>query len=211
MTDDSWSRLAATSRKSRILITTRSLPMRNISIRILALALMAGLGATAHAQADAPAKSTKSSKAAKKAPQPASSHEVLSSQAKGLALAIDTSEAINDNQLGIAARVLTGKAQCELDRSVDVEPLSEKPGYFQVRFKNVSYYMVPEETTTGAVKLIEKRSGVIWLQIPTKSMLLDSREGHRLVDACTLAEQRAALNAVAAAADSGATTTPVKN
>lgn len=189
--------------------------MRNISIRILTLALMAGLGASAHAQSDAPAKTTQSAKASKKAPQPASSREVLSSQAKGLALAIDTSEAIDANQLGIAARVLTGKASCELERSVDVEPLAEKPGYFQVRFKNVSYYMVPEETTTGAVKLIERRSGVIWLQIPTKSMLLDSREGHRLVDACTLAEQRAALSAamsaVAAAAESAAIATPVKN
>lgn len=185
--------------------------MRNISIRILALALTVGLGASAHAQSDTAAKTTKSSKPAKKAPQPATSHEVLSSQAKGLALAIDTSEEIGANQLGIAARVLTGKAECELNRSVDVEPLAEKPGYFQVRFKNVSYYMVPEETTTGAIKLIERRSGVIWLQIPTKSMLLDSREGHRLVDACTLAEQRAALSAVAAAAGADASAAPAKN
>lgn len=185
--------------------------MRNISTQILALALAAGLGASAHAQSAAPAKPTKSAKSTSKAVQPASSHEALSSQAKGLALAIDTSEAIDTNQLGIAARVLTGHAECELNRSVEVQPLAEKAGYFQVRFNNVSYVMVPEETTTGAVKLIEKRTGVIWLQIPTKSMLLNSREGHRLVDACTLAEQRAALSAVAAAADSAAPAAPAKN
>ncbi len=185
--------------------------MRNISIQILTLALAAFLGASVQAQSDAPAKPTRTAKASKKAPQPASSREVLDSQAKAMALAIATSEAVDATQLGIAARVLTGKAQCELDRSVDVEPLADKPGYFQVSFKNASYYMVPEETTTGAVKLVEKRSGVIWLQIPTKSMLLDSREGHRLVDACTLAEQRAAVDAVAAAANSAATPSPVKN
>lgn len=188
--------------------------MRNIPIRTLALALTMCLGASAQAQSDATAKDTKAvktAKASRKAPQAASSREILSSQAKALALAVDTSESINATQLDIAARVLTGKAQCELDRSVDVEPLADKPGYFQVSFKSVSYYMVPEETTTGAVKLIEKRSGVIWLQIPTKSMLLDSREGHRLVDSCTLAEQRAAVDAVAAAGNSAATTSPVKN
>lgn len=185
--------------------------MRNISIQILALALAACLGASAQAQSDESAKTTRSARTTNKAPQPASSHQALSSQAKGLALAIDTSEAIDANQLGIAARVLTGHAQCEFNRSVEVQPLAEKAGYFQVRFNNVSYVMVPEETSTGAVKLIEKRTGVIWLQIPTKSMLLNSREGHRLVDACTLAEQRAALSAVAAAADSAAPAAPVKN
>lgn len=174
--------------------------MRSLSILILSLGLAFGLGATAQAQTTAPAKS----KSAKKTPQPATSHEELGSQAKALALAIDTSETIDANRLGVAARVLTGKAECEFNLSVDVNPLPDKPGYFQVRFKNTNYVMVPEETTTGAVKLLERRSGVIWLQIPSKSMLLDSREGHRLVDACTLAEQRAAVNAVAAAADSAA-------
>lgn len=179
--------------------------MRNLPISILTLVLVFGFGGSAQAQAAASAKS------AKKAPQPASSREILSSQAKALALATDTAEEIDANRLGIAARVLTGKAECEFNLNVDVEPLAGKPGYFQVHFKNASYVMVPEETTTGAVKLRERRTGVIWLQIPTKSMLLDEREGHRLVDACTLAEQRAAVSAVAAAADSSVTTTPAKN
>ena len=179
--------------------------MRSISIQILTLALACGLGGPAAAQSAAPAKT------AKQAPQPATSRQILSSEAKGLALATDTAEAIDANQLGVAARVLTGKASCEFNLSVDVDAVPDKPGYFHVRFKNVDYVMVPEETTTGAVKLRERRSGVIWLQIPTKSMLLNSREGHRLVDACTLAEQRAALSAVAAAADSAAPAAPVKN
>ncbi len=179
--------------------------MRSISIQILTLALACGLGGGVQAQ------STAKTKTAKKAPQPASSREILNSQAKGLALATDTSEEIDANRLGIAARVLTGKAECEFNLSVDVEPLPDKPGYFQVSFKKASYVMVPEETTTGAVKLRERRTGVIWLQIPSKSMLLDEREGHRLVDACTLAEQRAAVNAAAAAASSTASTTSATN
>lgn len=172
--------------------------MRILSNLVLSLSLAFGLGAAAQAQSPAPAKS----KSAKKTAQPATSREELSSQAKGLALAADTSEAIDANRLGVAARVLTGRANCEFNLSVEVDALPDKPGYFHVRFKNADYVMVPEETTTGAVKLLERRSGVIWLQIPTKSMLLDSREGRRLVDACTLAEQRAAVDAVNAASGS---------
>lgn len=177
------------------------------SISTLTLALALGLAGGAQAQSTAPAKPKKT----KAAPQASTSREMLSDQAKGLALAIDTTETIDANRLGVASRVLTGRADCEFNLSVDVNPLPDKPGYFHVRFKNANYLMVPEETTTGAVKLLERRSGVIWLQIPTKSMLLDEREGRRLVDACTLAEQRAALNAVEAAAQAEATPTAVKN
>ena len=178
--------------------------MQTLSRLTLALAL--GLAGAAHAQstAPAPAKATIASK-------PATSREVLANEAKGLALATDTTETIDTNRLGVAARVLTGTAECEFNLRVEVNPLPDKPGYFQVRFKNANYLMVPEETTTGAVKLQERRSGVIWLQIPTKSMLLDEREGRRLVDACTLAEQRAAVAAAIAAAGRAATPIAVKN
>ncbi len=181
--------------------------MNRISFPTLTLALVLGLAGGAQAQSSTATKTKKSKAAA----ETSASHQMLSDQAKGLALATDTTETIDANRLGVAARVLTGRADCEFNLSVDVNPLPDKPGYFQVRFKNANYLMVPEETTTGAVKLLERRSGVIWLQIPTKSMLLDGREGRRLVDACTLAEQRAAVNAVDAAAGSMATPTAVKN
>ena len=125
---------------------------------------------------------------------------MLKSEAKGLALATDTVETINATQLDIAARVLTGKADCEFSQAVDVDAVADRPGMFKVSYKGQSYMMVPEETTTGAVRLFNRRTGMVWLQIPSKSMLLDGREGHRLVDRCTQSEQRAAVAAVNAAA-----------
>jgi hypothetical protein len=145
---------------------------------------------------------------AKHKPVPATPREQVQSEAKGLALAIETSEAISTAQLDIAARVLTGRADCEYSQSVEVSQVAQKPGLFMVRFKEMSYFMVPEETTTGAVKLTDAKAGVVWLQIPVKSMLLNTRAGHRLVDRCTLAEQRAAVEAVSAAASSNAMTRP---
>ena len=141
---------------------------------------------------------------AKPAPRPATSREEVKSEAKGLALATETAEAVSATQLDIAARVLTGPAMCEYNQTVDVDPVEGRPGVFKVRFKGVSYMMVPEETTTGAVRLLDRKTAVVWLQIPVKSMLLDSREAHRLVDSCTHAEQRAAVSAANAAAASPA-------
>ena len=131
--------------------------------------------------------------ATKSAPKPATSHAKLKSEAKGLALATETVEAISANQLAIASRVLTGNAQCEFNQQVSVQAIEGKPGVFKVAFKNQTFTMVPEETTTGAVRLEDKKAGVVWLQIPAKSMLMNAKVGQRMVDACTQAGQRAAV------------------
>ena len=88
---------------------------------------------------------------------------------------------------------MTGNAQCEFNQTVAVHPLDGKPGHFKVSFKNVTYTMVPQETTTGAVRLEDKRAGMVWIQIPAKSMLLNSKIGQRMVDSCTQSQQRASL------------------
>lgn len=178
--------------------------MHRFTALSLALACTFSLPAWAQQVAAAPAtaaaKPAAKPAAARPAPRPATPREELKSEAKGLALAIETTEAISAAQLDIAARVLTGRAACEDNQSVDVAAVQEKPGMFVVRFKNASYMMVPEETTTGAVRLVEAKTGTVWLQIPVKSMLLDSRAGKRHVDRCMHSEQRAAVEAVKGAA-----------
>ena len=133
--------------------------------------------------------------APKKPPRAASPREQLKSEAQGLALGAEVAETISENQLAIATRVLTGRASCEFDQQVSVEPKAGHPGVFHVGFKNATYTMVAEETTSGAVRLADKRAGVVWLQIPSKSMLMNSKIGQRLVDNCTQTEQRVAVEA----------------
>ncbi|HEX6705158.1 MAG TPA: hypothetical protein VF169_10390 [Albitalea sp.] len=104
-----------------------------------------------------------------------------------------TTEQVSQNQLDIASRVLTGDARCEFDQKVSVHAIDGKPGHFKVGFKNATYTMVPQETTTGAVRLEDKHNGIVWIQIPSKSMLLNGKIGQRLVDGCTQTQQRASL------------------
>jgi hypothetical protein len=99
-------------------------------------------------------------------------------------------ENVSSTQLEIASRVLTGEARCEMNQQVAVHPIDGKPGHFRVSFKNVSYTMVPQETTTGAVRLEDKKAGVVWIQIPSKSMMLNSKIGQRMVDGCATGQQR---------------------
>jgi len=149
------------------------------SLTAIGIAALFGLATSAAVAQTAPAK---------QAAKPA---------AKAVAKAAEPVEAqaLNATQLDIAKRVHTGKASCEFDQSVSVTPVTNHPGHFTLGFKNVNYTMVPEATTTGAVRLEDKKAGVVWLQIANKSMLMNTRIGQRLVDACQHAEQRAFADA----------------
>ncbi len=114
-----------------------------------------------------------------------------------LAATLEPEVQVSPMQLEIAGRVLTGTADCELNQTVRVEPRADRPGHFRVAFRNATYTMVPEETSTGAVRLYDPRAGVVWLQIPTKSMLMNAKVGQRVVDACMQTEQRIAASAPA--------------
>lgn len=133
-------------------------------------------------------------------PSPKVAAQQRADRAKGLALATETVHRISEAQLLVADRVLTGEASCDLNQTVDLQAVAGQPGHFRLSYKKANYTMIPEETTSGAVRLEDKKAGVIWLQIPAKSMLMDARAGLRLVDGCTHPEQRAAVAASKAAA-----------
>lgn len=97
---------------------------------------------------------------------------------------------LTQGQLDAAARVYTGAASCEFDQTVNLAPIDGKPGHFKLSHKKASYTVVPEETTTGAVRLEDRKAGIVWLQIPAKSMLMNAKLGQRMVDSCLHAEQR---------------------
>jgi len=106
-----------------------------------------------------------------------------------------TNDNLNPAQLTIADRVLVGVADCEFKEKVNVEKIPGHNGNFKVTYDKKTYVMVPEETTTGAIRLVDLSGAVVWIQIPMKSMLMNQKEHHRLVDGCQEDEQRIAVQA----------------
>jgi len=80
--------------------------------------------------------------------------------------------------------VHTGRMVCELGNSVTVTPDLQQPSRFIVQIKKNTYRMTPVETTTGAVRLEDAQAGAMWLQLPHKSMLMNSKLGQRMADEC---------------------------
>lgn len=91
--------------------------------------------------------------------------------------------ALSADQVSTAERVLTGDIPCD-GQKVALQPVAGQPGYFRLGFKGRNYTVAPEATTTGAVRLEDKKNGLVWIQIANKSMLMNAKRGQRMADDC---------------------------
>jgi hypothetical protein len=92
-------------------------------------------------------------------------------------------------ELAIAQQIHQGLMPCEMGASVRVQADAAAPGYFHVQGKGFRYRMYPVRTTTGALRLEDKKAGAVWLQLANKSMLMDQKKGRRMADDCAHPEQ----------------------
>jgi hypothetical protein len=116
----------------------------------------------------------------------------LSPVAAGLAATAPVAHSESDpvsQELAIAQQIHLGLMPCEMGASVRVEADPAAPGYFHVQGKGFRYRMYPVRTSTGALRLEDKKAGAVWLQLANKSMLMDQKKGRRVADECAHPEQ----------------------
>ena len=104
---------------------------------------------------------------------------------------MDVPEATAD-QLQALNRVLVGSYDCEFGKHIQVTPSQANPGYVSLRFDKQAWLMKPVQSSTGAIRLEDVQGQTLLVQVMTKSMLLDVKGGHRIVDACMADQQRKA-------------------
>lgn len=126
------------------------------------------LAAPAVNAATAPAKS-KVSKSHKAAPAPA---------------ATESKEKDEDD---IVPDITTHKNleyKCELGNTLTLYTNTEDPHHVAMRWKKQLVRMTRVDTSTGANRFENRKAGFVWIGIPAKSMLLDSKKGQQLANEC---------------------------
>lgn len=79
-----------------------------------------------------------------------------------------------------------GFFHCELGNKIESRVQSDDA--VQVIWKGKTYAMNRVGTASGAVRMEDKISGLVWIQIPAKSFLLDSKKGQQLANECLVKE-----------------------
>jgi hypothetical protein len=105
-----------------------------------------------------------------------------------------------DDVLAIAANVHTGILECENRKIIMLWPDKALPGRFILKLNKTVFRMKPVPSDSGAVRLEDEKTGVIWIQTDEKSMLLDSQRSKRLADDCQSPAQKTAAQQIPASA-----------
>ena len=98
-------------------------------------------------------------------------------------------------QIAAASLALYGNYTCEFKQTISVAPDARHEGYADVTFGKHSYVMKPVLSSTGALRFEDVHGETLLLQIRYKSMLMDVKQGHRVVDECVHEKQLAARKA----------------
>lgn len=88
--------------------------------------------------------------------------------------------AVHANGLSFAP----GVYKCELNRSVHVRQVSSDMQSAVLHWDKKDYTMKAVTARTGALRYEDSASGLVWLVIVGKSMLLDTKNGKQLANEC---------------------------
>lgn len=148
----------------------------NKLIALLAIACMSGTTVQAQTTAtDAEKKTVKKPVAHKKIvkPAPAKTGPVL-----------DDDDKVFD---GTGAAVTD--LNCELGNKLTLYRNADDVDHMALRWNQRVHRMTRVSTTTGANRFENSKFGLVWIGIPAKGMLLDSKRGHQLANECKDTEQ----------------------
>jgi len=90
---------------------------------------------------------------------------------------------------------------CELNNKLTIYTNAQDDGHIALRWKNRLHRLDRIGTTTGALRFENPKFGLIWIGIPSKGILLDSKLNRQLANECKNAEQAKPLVAAAPAVE----------
>jgi len=73
---------------------------------------------------------------------------------------------------------------CELNNKVTIYTNEKDDGHIALRWKNRLHRLDRIGTTTGALRFENPKFGLIWIGIPSKGILLDSKLNRQLANEC---------------------------
>ncbi|MBG6221231.1 MULTISPECIES: hypothetical protein [unclassified Janthinobacterium] len=125
-------------------------------------------------------------KAAKAKPKAKASKTTDTKEAHPLAMSVlDKEEADEPDTLGSASTDFN----CELGNKITIYTNASDDKHIALRWKKRLHRLSRVGTTTGANRFENRMYGLVWIGIPAKGMLLDSKQGRQLANECKDAQQ----------------------
>jgi hypothetical protein len=160
--------------------------------KFLTAFLLMGVCMTVAAQgADSTTGKTKTatSKTAKKAPAKSSKGKAAAAAATAGAAGAAAAGTDEEDREPDTAGHLSLDYNCALGDKVTIFSNDADDKHIALRWNKRLMRLTRVDTSTGANRFENRRQGMVWIGIPAKGILLDSKKGQQLANECKSAEQ----------------------
>lgn len=164
--------------------------------KLLYVLLLAGMSSMLN-PAFAQSTNTAPKKETTKKPVKKSSKKAVEEKAAPAAAGAAASSNDDDEDLGeanIESSTVT-HFNCELGNKITTYTNAGDDKYMAIRWKEKVHRLRRVGTSTGANRFESRKDALVWINIPTKAMLLDSKKGQQLANECRDPEQTKAFAA----------------
>ncbi len=132
---------------------------------------------------------TATSKTAKKAPAKSTKKKATAATAAGAAGAAAAAGTDEEDREPDTAGSLGLDYDCALGDKVTIFSNATDDKHIALRWNKRLLRLTRVDTTTGAHRFENRRQGMVWIGIPAKGILLDSKKGQQLANECKSADQ----------------------
>ena len=164
--------------------------------KLLFVLLLAGMSSMLN-PAFAQSTTTAPKKETTKKPVKKSSKKAV--EEKGAPAAAGAAASSNDDDEDLGEANIEGSTvthfNCELGNKITTYTNAGDDKYMAIRWKDKVHRLRRVGTSTGANRFESRKDALVWINIPTKAMLLDSKKSQQLANECRDPEQTKAFAA----------------
>lgn len=144
---------------------------------------------SAFAETGAPAATTTKKQPAKKKAAHPKAAAVAAKPAEKMALSSDADDDENEPEIG---GTKSADFHCEMGNKLTIYKNDDDDKHIAIRWNKRINRLTRVTTTTGANRFENRKVGLVWIGIPAKGILLDSKKGQQLANECKNAESTTA-------------------
>jgi hypothetical protein len=136
---------------------------------------------TAFAETGAPAATAAKKKPAKKKEAHPKAAAVAAKPVEKMALSSDADDDENEPEIG---GTKSADFNCEMGNKLTIYKNDDDDKHIAIRWNKRINRLTRVTTTTGANRFENRKVGLVWIGIPAKGILLDSKKGQQLANEC---------------------------
>ena len=104
--------------------------------------------------------------------------------------ATETESAVyEDKEQPDTAGLVSSLYNCELGNKLTIYRNVNDDQFIAMRWRDRLHRLLRVDTTTGAYRFENEKNGLVWIGIPSKGILLDSKNGRQLANECKPVQQ----------------------